>query len=202
MIRVPSTAEWAASIRIAAVTAGLAVTVTPAAAQTPRPPARPAAPSTPVPATPQQTTASFADWTLRCTLTAGSATKFCEVVQNIQQNDRPVAQIAIGRPVAGQKLQLTVLVPPNVSLQAGPGLLAGSEGESAPVLALAWRRCLPIGCIADAALGSDVVNRLRGWTEPGRITFTDGAGRAAGLPFSPRGLAQAMDALTKEEGAG
>ena len=188
-----------ALIRIAAV--ALAALPIRTEAQTPRPPSRTAQATAPVPATPQQTTASFADWTLRCTQT-GSGPKFCEVVQNIQQNDRPVAQIAVGRPVAGQKLQLTLLVPPNVSLQSGPGLLAGSEGDTPPVVALSWRRCVPIGCIADAPLAPEMVTKLRGWTDPGRIVFMDAAGRPAGVPFSARGLAQALDALTKEEGAG
>lgn len=196
-----SMAERAVPLRIAAVAAGLIMTTLPAAAQAPHPPARPA-PGAPVLATPQQTTASFADWTLRCTMPAGSTAKFCEVVQGIQQNDHPVAQIAIGRPIGQKQFQLTVLVPLNVSLQAGPGVLAGSEGEPTPLLTLAWRRCVPIGCMADAALATEVLTRLRGWTEPGRITFTDAAGRPATLPFSPRGLAQAMDALTKEDGAG
>ena len=204
----PATAEW---IWIAAAAIGLGLAApSPAMAQAPRPaarPAPPAPPSTVVPAAPQQTTASFADWTLRCTQAApsagsGPASKFCEVVQNIQQNDRPVAQIAVGRPMAGQKLQLTLLVPTNVSFQGGPGLLAGSEGDPAPALSLTWRRCLPIGCIADAPLDTELMTKLRGWTEAGRIVFTDAAGRPAGVPFSPRGLAQALDALAKEEGAG
>ena len=124
------------------------------------------------------------------------------MVQNIQQNDRPVAQIALGRPLVGQKLQLTMLVPPNISLQTAPGLLAGTEGDTPPAVTLSWRRCVPIGCIADAALSDDVVIQLRGWSAPGRVVFMDAAGRTAGLPFSARGLSQALDALMKEEGAG
>jgi len=175
----------------------------------PRPPAPAAgapasapapASSTPVPAVPQQTTAVFADWTLRCTrAAAGSVQQFCEVVQGIQREDRPVAQIAVGRPGKGQPMQLTVLVPPSVSFGAAPAVSTGRDGD-APVLELAWRRCLPAGCIADAALGDEALNRLRAWVEPGRITFQDGAGRIAGLPFSPRGLAQALDALAREDG--
>ena len=183
-----------------------------AAQPAPRPPqARPQAPAAnapapaaaSVPATPQQTTAVFADWTLRCTR-AGTGTgtgpvqQFCEVVQGIQRDDRPVAQVAVGRPGKGQPLQLTILVPPSVGFGAAPAVTTGRDGDT-PVLEMAWRRCVPAGCIADGVLGDEALNRLRGWAEPGRITFQDGAGRAAGLPFSPRGLAQALDALARED---
>ena len=189
-----------------------------AAQPAPRPPqARPQAPAAnapapaaaSVPATPQQTTAVFADWTLRCTragtgtgtgtgIGTGPVQQFCEVVQGIQRDDRPVAQVAVGRPGKGQPLQLTILVPPSVGFGAAPAVTTGRDGDT-PVLEMAWRRCVPAGCIADGVLGDEALNRLRGWAEPGRITFQDGAGRAAGLPFSPRGLAQALDALARED---
>lgn len=182
----------------------------PVAAQTrpaaPRPAAAPAAaapaaqpPANPVPAAPQQTTASFGDWTLRCNrLGPAPGTPFCEVGQTVQREDRPVAQIAIGRPGRGQPLQLTLLVPPNIVLSAPATLLGPREAE--PPLELGWRRCLPAGCIADAPVPDEALGRLRGWAENGRVAFQDGAGRPAALPFSPRGLSQALDALAREDG--
>lgn len=189
-----------------------------ASAQPARPaPARPAPAATPqaagtpaaVPAAPQQTTAVFADWVLRCTRldAAAPATpsaapaplKVCEVVQGIQRDDKPVAQIALGHPGKGTPLQLTVLVPSNVAFGAGPVLLPGKEGEAAPMAELAWRRCLPAGCLADVALSDEALRLLRGWTDAGRIAFQDGTGRTAVMPFSPRGLPQALDALAKED---
>ncbi len=163
--------------------------------------AAPAAPAA-VPAVPQQTTAVFADWTLRCTRLPGAAAgtsgaQACEAVQGVQREDRPIAQVAIGRPAKGQPLQVTVLVPPSVSLGNPAALSTGRDGD--PVLDLSWRRCLPGGCLADAALNDDAVRRLRGWAEPGRIAYADGGGRSVALPFSPRGLAQALDALARED---
>lgn len=120
------------------------------------------------------------------------------MVQGVQRDDKPVAQVALGRPAKGQALQLTVLVPPSVSFATGAALQPAREAEGA-ALELTWRRCLPAGCIADATLNDDAVRRLRGLSEAARITFADGAGRMAALPFSPRGLPQALDALAKEE---
>lgn len=147
------------------------------------------------PAAPQQTTATFGDWTLRCLRPPG-ASPVCEVVQAVQQDGRTVAQIAWGRVSRGQPLQLTILVPPSVSFGAGPALVP-PEGEGGPA-ALQWRRCLPGGCIAEAEVGDDLLRRVRGWSQPARITFADAAGRGVALPLSPTGLVPALDALAKE----
>ncbi len=169
----------------------------PAPAPTPAP--TPAA-APPVPAAPQQTTASFADWTLRCNRVGPApGTQFCEIGQGIQRDDRPVAQMAIGRPTKDQPMRLTVLVPNNVSFAAPVLLAPPREGDGAS-LELPWRRCLPGGCTADAPLNDEALRRMRGWTEPARVVFPDAAGRPTALPFSPRGLPQALDALMKEEG--
>ena len=150
------------------------------------------------PAQPQQTTASFADWTLRCTRPAGAA-QMCEVVQIVTNQDRPIAQIAFGRVAKGQPIHLTILVPTNVTLTPAPALRTARESD-APVLELAWRRCLPAGCLAESTMTEDVMRRTRTGAEAARITFADGAGRLVSLPFSPSGLGQALDALGKEDG--
>ncbi len=176
--------------------------VVPVLAQNAKPaPAKPA-PSAPaasasVSAVPQQTTASFGDWTLRCAHPSDAA-ELCEVVQSISNQERPVAQIALGRPAKGQQLHLTILVPTNISLTGNPVLSTTHEGDP-PVLDMTWRRCLPGGCFADASLSDAILQRLRTSTEPARVTFPDAAGRNMILPFSPRGLPQALDALAKEE---
>ena len=181
----------------------------PAMAQTARPPAaRPAAmPAAtpaqapgPVSAEPQRTTASFGDWVLRCERTRPDV-QTCEAVQVVSnQQGQPVAQIALGHPARNDPMRLTMLVPPSITLAAEPKLTAAPGDKPAPAMDLAWRRCLPGGCIADAAVPADALAQLRARTEPSRLVFQDGAAREASLPFSPRGLAQALDALAKEEG--
>ena len=150
------------------------------------------------PAVPQQTTATFADWTLRCSHTSTTA-QICEVVQTINSQEHTVAQVAIGRIAKGQPLHLTILVPPSVSFTAVPTLVPAHDGEPA-VLALAWRRCLPGGCMAEGILTDEMMRRVRGWTDPARINFADAGGRTVALPFSPAGLPQALDALAREDG--
>lgn len=182
-------------MRRAAIVLTLAVLCGPALAQRTRaqPPAKPAAPPA-VPAEPQRTTATFGDWTLRCVRPEGSPAA-CEITQTIYDKSQPVAQTAIGRPSKAEALRLTILVPSNILLSAGPKFQPG-EGE--PPVEMTWRRCLPAGCLADAALTDDQLKKLRARTDNGRILFQDGAGHDAIIPFAPKGLAQALDALAKE----
>ncbi len=167
----------------------------PAAAQ----PARTPAPSaSAAPAEPQRTTATFGDWTLRCQRPE-TGPQSCEVGQTLFDKTQPVAQTAIGRPSRNEPLRLTVLVPVNVSLSSGVRMLGGESEAGGPLLELAWRRCVPAGCLADAPVTDEALRRIRARTENARLVFQDSAGREAVLPFSPRGLPQAMDALAKDD---
>jgi invasion protein IalB len=174
----------------------------PAQADAVKAPARPVAAAPPASEAaapvPQQTTATFGDWTLRCARTA-AATQSCEVVQGISSGERAVAQIALGRLAKDQPMHMVILVPPNVALAAPPTLTLAHDGD-APAVALTWRRCLPGNCMADAELSEEQIRRLRGATEAGRISFTDGNGQVATLPFSSKGLSPALDGLAKESG--
>ncbi len=186
--------------QLTALGASLLLVATSAAAQPSRPPpppaasqAAPAAPTT----QPQQTTATFADWTLRCTRISPTA-QSCEIAQGVSSQERTIAQLAIGRVAKGQPLHLTILVPPSVSFAAAPALTV-HDGDPA-LLTMTWRRCLPGGCVADGAVADDLLHRLRGMTEPARVVFADAGGRVVALPVSPQGLPQALDALAKEDG--
>ena len=151
-----------------------------------------------VPAEPQRTTASFGDWVLRCEH-PDQAGRQCELAQAVTARGQTVAQFAIGRPQRTEVLQMTVLVPSNVMFAALPRLTAATAGGEVPALEFTWRRCLPGGCLATAALRDDSVQRLRTQTEPARLLFQDGMGQNAALPFSPHGLTQGLAALLRTE---
>ena len=167
-----------------------AVPATAQQAQAPKPPASPE---------PTSTTASFGDWVLRCQkIENGPATRVCEVAQSltVQGQAQPIAQIAMGRTSAKDRIRLTVVTPVNVSFPSTPRVTLGDKAEQA--VGLAWKRCLPMGCFADVELSDDMIKRLRSPVEGPRLAFTDGAGRDLALPFSLSGLPQALDALAKE----
>jgi invasion protein IalB len=143
-----------------------------------------------------RTNLTFANWTLRC-VGPDAAAEACEVTQTIYDKGQPVAQTAIGRPSKAEALRFTILVPDNIRIETRPKFTAG-EGEAA--IDLTWRRCLPAGCLADVALSDEQVKKLRARTENGRIVFQDKTGRDTVIPFAPKGLAPALDALAKEAG--
>jgi invasion protein IalB len=154
----------------------------------------------PVDAEPNSSTANFGDWALRCQR-LGSSTetqRVCEVAQQIRAQDQqnPVAELAIGRLKKADPLRLTVVLPVNVTFLNPPSFSA--DGKTPEPLDLGWRKCLPGGCIADALLKDDVVRRWKTQTSAGRIAWTDAAGHDLAIGLSFRGLAQALDALNKE----
>jgi invasion protein IalB len=163
--------------------------------------AAPAAkPERPVDAEPNSTLASFGDWTLRCQrLGNGAETQhICEVAQQIRAQDQqtPMAELAIGRLKKADPLRLTIVLPVNISLTNQPGFLA--DGKVPEPLALGWRKCLSGGCVADALLNDEMLHRWKALTNAGHITWTDAAGRDLAIALSFRGLTQALDALSKE----
>lgn len=152
----------------------------------------------PVPATPQRTTASFGDWVLCCESVAAQPKRTCEAAHMIvaQGQTAPVAQVAIGRPAPNEGERLTIVVPPNITIDVRPQITIAKAG-AAPI-ELTWQRCLPGGCFASTAASSAVIGELTAQSEPGRIVFKNAADREAVLPLSFRGMSQAMAALAKE----
>jgi len=71
-----------------------------------------------------------------------------------------VAQIAMCRTAAKEGMWLTVVLPVNVSFPATSCLALGDKPEQA--VALAWKRCLPLGCFAEVELTDDLIKPLRG----------------------------------------
>ena len=179
-----------------AAAVGLALALAPAAAQTPaagRPPVAPVGPD------PESTTANFGDWTMRCRrLVDGQPVRrICEVAQSIQTPGAqgPIAQIAIGRIAPADPLRVTVVLPPNISFPSAPRV-STDEKDPQPV-ELPWRRCVPGGCFADAAIDEATLRRWRALSGRGSITFLDSSGHAIPVPMSFRGLDAALDALAK-----
>jgi invasion protein IalB len=153
-----------------------------------------------VDAEPNRTLASFGDWALRCQRlgNGAEAQRVCEVAQQIRGQDQqnPVAELAIGRLKKADSLRLTVVLPVNVTF-SNP-LSFSADGKVLDPLDLGWRKCLPGGCIADALLKDAVLSRWKTQKSAGRITWTDGAGHNLAIGLSFRGLTQALDALSKE----
>ena len=153
-----------------------------------------------VDATPTSTSASFGDWVLRCQRLGNGAETLhvCEVAQQIRAQDQqnPLAEVAIGRLKKSDPLLLTVVLPVNVAFPNSPSFSPGAK-DSDP-LDLGWRKCLPGGCFADVVLKDDVLQRWKAQSGNGRLTWKDAAGRDFAIGVSSNGLAQALDAFSKK----
>lgn len=197
-------------IRIRSIAAVLAVATAPALstgrALAQAPAAKPGA-EVPVSSEPGSTAASFGDWVLRCQRVgeAEKAERLCEVAQSMQVKGQsaPIAQIAVGR-LGREPLRITAVLPVAVSFSGSVQVHSSPAGEdpaaakASPPVDLAWRRCLPGGCFADASATDDALKRWRSSPGPGRILFKDPAGQEVTIPLSLRGFPQAFDALAKE----
>ncbi|AMB44415.1 invasion associated locus B family protein [Methylobacterium sp. AMS5] len=188
---------------VAAVLAGGALFLGSALAQptSGKPPAAPAAPP-PVPSEPGVTTASYGDWVLRCQRLGPpeKTVRLCEVSQGMQVQGQPapIAQVAIGRVPGETELRMTALLPVAVSFPSTVRVGLDERDVKASMPDLAWRRCLPGGCLADGAVKEEVLKRWREAEAPGRLLFKDAGGQEMALPLSFRGLGPALDALGKE----
>jgi invasion protein IalB len=159
--------------------------------------AKPAAPA-PVSSVPERTTASFGDWLLRCEAAGTAPKRLCEVamVLTAQGQTAPIAQVALAKAVGTEGTPLTVVLPHNVSLTSKPRIALAKAGD-API-ELTWQRCTPGACFASANLPADAVKKIGVQTEPGKIVYKTAGEQELALPLSFRGLAQSLDALSKE----
>lgn len=173
----------------------LALGASGALAQAQRPGSAPAAPAPNRVAQPDNTTATYGDWTHRCQ--QGVGTRICEIVQTLQVQGQqgPAALVALGRPVRTEPYKLVVQLPPNVTLATGVRMALGEKDEG---LLAVYQRCAPGGCFADVTMTDDAMKRWRASTESGHIRYQDAARRDIALPFSLKGFPAATEALMKE----
>ena len=161
------------------------------------------APPTPKPAPvsedPELTTASYGDWVVRCQRVGEGekAVKTCEAAQTIQPQGQtaPMAEYALARGAPSDPLRLTVILPPNIALPSNVRLVADDKDDAG--VDLEWRRCIPGGCVADLAPDADTLKHWRALTGSGKLSFKNAGARLVTVPFSFRGLAQALDSLAK-----
>jgi invasion protein IalB len=152
----------------------------------------------PAQSAPQQTTATYEDWIVRCeTLQGPPVQKTCEMVQYTQVKGQQgvLTQVAIGRPLKGQPVKMVVQVPVGVWLPTGVTLTTGSKD---PGISATFKRCATAGCFADTDVRDDTIRKLRALTDQGHIDFKDGAQKDVSLPVSFKGFGAAYDALSKE----
>jgi len=153
----------------------------------------------PVSTEPQNTSATYGDWTLRCSRTAqgDKEVRVCEVALafQLQGQQAPFAQLAIGHAAAKDPMHATFLVTPNVAFPSNVKLTVDDKDTQA--IDLNWSTCIAAACRADGEFKDDQLKRWKALTAPARLQFKDSTGRELTIPVSTKGLAQALDALAK-----
>jgi len=147
---------------------------------------------------PQSTTATFGDWVLRCdrTTVANQPQRVCEVAQTLEAKGQGVvAQIALGRLSGKDPLRLTVALAPNISFSHGVRVAIDDKDETPADLT--WKRCVPGGCVADGDIRDEILKAWRAQSGAGQIRYAVASGQVVNIAFSFRGLAVALDNLTK-----
>lgn len=159
---------------------------------------------------PSSTSATYADWAVRCNIQAPSAdaesetpaeaTKTCEMVQTIRiatpnqaQASQVLAQIAIGKLPESSNYIIIFQLPNGVYLRQ-PVTVKINDAET--VLEASYLRCNNSGCLADAELTMAQINTLKS-AEKAEFSFVDGAQRDINIPFSLNGFSGAFEAIAK-----
>lgn len=151
------------------------------------------------PGMPDTTTETFGDWSVVCgTPPGGSNQRLCEVdaTLTVRGQPGPVAKIAFARQAKDMPTRILALVPVNVSFHKGVriDLEPGKSGVDLP-----FKSCVPAACIAETELTKEQLQSFRSPPQTGQISFEDASGKPASLPFSYKGLDQALDSFFKRQ---
>lgn len=163
---------------------------------------------------PSSTTATFGNWLLRCRLIEASENQICEMTHTIQvaardektgQVSQPqvLAQIAIGRLPGDDALKIVLQLPLAVALRHPVTIRTAASAEAfetdaaEPVVSPAYVYCQAGGCLADAVLAPETVDKLRSASHA-QIGFTDMQGREIKLPLAMNGFADALTEMNEK----
>lgn len=143
---------------------------------------------------PQRTTATYADWTVRCIMHGDS--KACEMVQTVQIKGRPepVSQIAIGHQTKDNPLKVVFEVPVDVWLPGGIELATAKKQNN---ITANFDRCIPVGCFAETNINDAETKSLSDMKKNGKLEFKNARKQEIAIAVSFKGFGDAYDALLK-----
>ncbi|MDR6918884.1 invasion protein IalB [Pseudomonas sp. 3296] len=153
---------------------------------------------------PQETvsTTTFDNWVLSCTtrVDKDKTVKGCEARSSVILKDNKTEQqgvaavVAIGRVEAGKALQVMVQVPLAAVLNVPLQLTTNKDKN---VVDLAYIACQAQACAARADLSAEQLAALRGSVEKFNVIYASQIGQALQVEVPTKGLAAALDALSK-----
>lgn len=139
-----------------------------------------------------KTTKTFSKWRVDCVKT--DKAKACVIAQVLinQKTKQRVISMTVRKP-KDEAAKVVLQVPLGVSL--APGLTLAID--NAKPLTIAYKACVPKGCVAEFALADEWIKALGGGTDS-TVTVTSLKGEAAPFKFTLTGFADAYAYFTTE----
>jgi invasion protein IalB len=134
---------------------------------------------------------TYDDWTVVCS-TAPSG-KTCAMQQELRTRENNQRVLAIELHPQGMGADGALALPFGLALAKGVTLQIDEGAATAP---LAFRTCLPAGCIAPLNVSARMLGALRRGAAMKVTVAPDGGGNALQWPVSLKGFSNAYDRLT------
>jgi invasion protein IalB len=134
---------------------------------------------------------TYRDWVVRCaTPDAAQDTRICEMTQDISQAETGQRLLGLALQATESGAELSIVTPFGLRLSNGVTLAV----EAGPVAKIAFRTCLPQGCIASTQLDDAALAQL-GTSEAVDVLLTTDSGQTATLSVSLGGFVGAFSRL-------
>jgi len=133
----------------------------------------------------------FGDWVFECQAIADGKTD-CALTQTLvnKQTNQPVIRLILARSKGGDDVELKVLVPLGIDLQAG---VSGSVDDKIP-LKFVLETCIQAGCLGTAKTKGGILDAIKSGAAL-NLSFTGkGAGNKVSVAGSLKGIADGITA--------
>jgi invasion protein IalB len=144
----------------------------------------------------EMTERRFQDWIVRCGRPQGQEAEVCEMQQQqIDNEDRTVMAVAVGRVPGSSDVGLLILLPLGILLPAGVTMQIDGGGA----IPLEVERCERQGCRIERLIDADLLSRLKAGTKA-TVFFEafdpQGKRQRLGVPISLLGFTAALNEVT------
>jgi invasion protein IalB len=144
----------------------------------------------------EMTERRFQDWVVRCGRPRGQDAEVCEMQQQqIDNEDRTVMAVAVGKVPGSSDVGLLILLPLGILLPAGVTM----QIDSGAAMPLEVERCERQGCRIERLIEPDLLSRLKGGTKA-TVFFEafdpQGKRQRLGVPISLLGFTAALNEVT------
>jgi invasion protein IalB len=148
--------------------------------------------------TPDVMQETYRDWVVRCQIVPAadgvSPTRLCEMAQELSQPEtgQRVLTVAL-QSGPDEQAGLTLITPFGLRLSAGVAI----DIDAVRLIQIAFRTCLPQGCVATEVLDKELIDRLTAGTIATAMITSDEGGPPIAIEVSLNGFAAAWTRLVQ-----